>query len=96
MIDRDNLKPGTWIVQNLIKHQNDYMIMRIDRVEKSMTYFDKMITFGTSSMGHVFKARIGRGFDIPTSVITTRPKFSLLKNANRKYKRMAILAIFKD
>lgn len=96
MIDRDKLKPGVWIVQNLIKHQNDYMIMRVDRVEKSMTYFDKMITFGTSSMGHVFKARIGRGFDIPTYTVTSRPQFSLLKNANKKYKKMAIQSIFKD
>lgn len=97
MVNRDQLKPGVWIVQNLIKHQNDYMIMRVDRVEKSMTYFDKMITFGIYSFGDKpMKARIGRGFDIPTYSITSKPQFSLLKNANRKYKRKAIQAIFKD
>ena len=96
MVDRDKLKTGLWIVQNLIKHQNDYMIMRIDKVEKSMTYFDKMITFGVASTNYVFKARIGRRFTIPTYSIISKPQFSLLKNANKKYKRMAIQAILKD
>ena len=97
MIDRDKLKPGTWIVQNLIKHQNDYIVRRIDRVEKSMTYFDKSVTFGVHSFGgRPMNARIGRGLDIPTWSITSRPEFSLLKNARKKYKRLIIEAILKQ
>lgn len=97
MINREQLKPGTWIVQNLIKHQNDYMIMRVDRSEKSLTFFNKMIVFGIHSFNdEPMKARIGRGFDIPTYSIISKPQFSLLKNASKRYKKQAIRAVFKD
>lgn len=95
MIDRHKLEPGVWIVQNLIRHQNDYIVRRIDRVEKSMTYFNKSISFSLYSSNEPMKARIGMGLDIPTWSITSRPAFSLLKNAKKKYKRLIIKAILK-
>jgi len=34
-----DVKPGMWVYQNLISHQNDYFIGRIDRIEKARHYY---------------------------------------------------------
>lgn len=96
MVNKEQLKPGVWIVQNLIKHQNDYRILRVGRSEKIMTHFNKTVAFGINSFtDKPMKARIGNSLNTPIGYITSKPQYSLLKNANRRYKRQAIQAIFK-
>lgn len=95
-VKREQIQPGVWIVQNLIKHQNDYVLLRVKEVGKTMTEFDKMVKFSTYSFGdRPMPAKFSESFQIPTSSIYTKSWFSLAKNAPKKYKRMIIEAVLK-
>lgn len=95
-IDYRELKPGDWVVSNLVRHQNDYNLYRIGRIEERLVFYDIIIYISFSS-GSPMKAkiRLRRDYSMPKGVFRN-PQISKLKNAKRKYKRFIIESLFKE
>ena len=96
MIKREDIKPGLWITQNLLKNQNDYRVMRVERIDENSKVHFKGVRFGKSFSGdRAIGCRIISEYKIHLNFLISEPNYALLKNANKRYKRMTIEALFK-
>lgn len=103
MVKREQLQPGTWILQNMIRHQGDYRILRVNKLSDKMIYFDVVITLRGKSKESLRpgSSRVDSQnlYDMPIGSIThnTGPSsFSVMKKIKQQHKKPIIQTLFKN
>lgn len=96
-MNTENIRPGMWITQNVVSHQNDYILLHVERIDGKFVHFDIIIRIHKlRNSGRIYPGTlVARSSAIDMHIRTlSKSMFREMKRPKSDIRRGAIQTIF--